>query len=239
MLKITFIIYFNFYYLLPFFSLNSYIDAILIGIPWQTLIIIYGIIFFFDIHWHSWYLTLTCYYFKLRLSYLHRQTNDCHSVKNAFTLMKQLNLLHLNIYKSNYDFWCFHHSEFLFEFIFMISFPLYSALFTNANFICIFTIYCFVLFCFVLFSIFLIGPSLVAQEASNSYLVFLKHYIRLNRKGKISILEKIKVKYQYFFTYNYNRYFLPHRCLITSFIFHQRKFHSLVSICLISTFKLM
>src|ERR1700722_7875419 len=101
MLKIVFILYFNFYYLLPFFSLNSYIDAILIGIPWQTLMIIYNIIFTSDILWHLWYLTLTCYYFKLRLSYLHRQTNDCHSVRNAFTLMKQLNLLYLKIYKSN------------------------------------------------------------------------------------------------------------------------------------------
>jgi len=239
MLKITFILLFNFYYLLPFFSLNSYIDAILIGIPWQTLILIYSTIFIFDIYWHLWYLTLTCYYFKLRLSYLHRQTNDCDSVKNAFTLMKQLNLLHLKIYKSNSDFWCFHHTEFLFESIFIINFSFYTAHYTNANFIFSFFIYCALLFYFILFSIFLIGPSLVAKEASTSYRVFLKLHIKLNRKGKMSLLEKIKVKYQYFFTYNYNRYFLPHRCLITWNIFHQRKFPSLVSICLISTFKLM
>ena len=147
-----------------------------------------------------------CYYFKLRLLYLHRQTNDCHSVKNVFTLMKQLNLLHLKIYKSNSDFWCFHHAEFLFQFIFINNFALYSGLFTNANFIFSLIIYCIMLLNFVLFSIFLIGPSLVAKEASTSYLVFLKLYIRLNRKGKLSILDKIKVTYQYFFTYNYILY---------------------------------
>ena len=37
MVKTMFILHFNFFYLLPFFSLNSYIDAILIGIPRQTL----------------------------------------------------------------------------------------------------------------------------------------------------------------------------------------------------------
>ena len=193
MLKINFIITLIFYYLLPFFSLNSYIDAILIGIPWQTLVIIYTTLLFTDIYWHLWYLTLTCYYFKLRLSYLHRLINDCHSVKNAFTLMKQLNLLHLKIYKSNSDFWCFHHAEFLFEFIFITNFSLYSALFTNANFILSFLICCFYLSYFILFSIFLIGPSLVAGEAIASYPTFLKLYTRLNRKRKISIQEKIKV----------------------------------------------
>jgi len=209
MLKTSFILYSSLYYLLAFFSLNSYIDAILIGIPWQTLLTIYVYIFSADIHWHSWYLVLTCYYFKLKLSYLYRQTNDCDSVKNAFTLMKQLNLLHLKIYKSNCDFWCFHYAEFLFQFIFITNFALYSALFTNANFIFSFLLCYFVLFYFVLFSILLIGPSLLAKEASTSYRLFLKLHIRLSRKGKMSILEKIKVKYQYFFTYNYTDISFP------------------------------
>jgi hypothetical protein len=194
MFKIIFILSFNLYYLLPFFSLNSYIDAILIGIPWGTLTTIYATIFISDIYWHLWYLTLTCYYFKLRLSYLHRQTNDCNSVKNAFSLMKQLNLLHLNIYKSNCDFWCYHHAEFLCQFIFITNFGLYSALFTNANFIFSFLIYCGLLWYFVMFSIFLIGPSLVAKEASNSYRVFLKLFIRLLRKRKLSICKNLKVR---------------------------------------------
>jgi hypothetical protein len=194
LLKTNFIIYSSFFYLLPFFSLNSYIDAILIGIPWQTLVIIYSTTFFSDIYWHSWYLTLICYYFKLRLSYLHRQINDCHSVKNVFTLMKQLNLLHLKIYKSNCDFWCFHHLEFFCQFILFTNFTMFTGLFTNVHFIFRFSIYCFNLFYFVLFSIFLICPSLVAQEANNSYRVFLKLYIRLLRKGKLSTNNHLKVR---------------------------------------------
>ena len=193
-LKTNFILYSSLFYLIPLFSLNSYVDAILIGIPWQTLIIIYCTIFASDIYWHLWYLTLTCYYFKLKLSYLHRQTIDCHSVKNVFTLMKQLNLLHLKIYNSNSQFWCFYYAEFFFEFILMINFALYSAIFTNDNLLSSYLICCVLLY-FVLFSIVLIGPSLVAQEASTSCRVFLKLHIRLNRKGKMSTLEKIKVTY--------------------------------------------
>src|ERR1700733_6528815 len=76
-LKTITLLCFIFYYLIPFFSLNSFIDAILFSIPWATLITLISHFFISDLLWHSWYLSLTCYYFKLKLSYLHRLINEC------------------------------------------------------------------------------------------------------------------------------------------------------------------
>jgi len=194
MLKAIVILSSAFYYSLPFFSLNSYVDAIIFGIPWQTLIMIYATIFFHDIHWHLWYLTLTCYYFKLKLSNLHKKIINCHSVKNALKMMEQLNLLHLKIHKSNSDFWCFYNTEFLCQSIFIINFLLYSGLFANAYFVFRF-IMCYSAFgYFILFTIFLISPSLVTYEASTSYGVFLKIYNRLNQHRRFSILDNFRVR---------------------------------------------
>ena len=121
------------------------------------------------------------------------------------------------------------------------NFFLYFLLFTDMNTILRLMLWCLFMSYFAMFNIFLIGPSLVAQEATNSYRVFLKLYIRLNqkRKRKLSIMENIKVRNLYFEPYNfkYQINLIAYRCLITSNIFHQNKFLFLVSICLISTFK--
>src|SRR5581483_7877516 len=109
------ILYCIFYYFLPFYSLNSFTDAILFGLPWSTLASLYAHMFISDIVWHSFYLSITCYYFKIKLSYINHRIEECESSSNAINLMKQLNSLHLEIYKCNSLFWSSHLADSFFQ----------------------------------------------------------------------------------------------------------------------------
>jgi len=139
------------------------------------------------------YLSLTCYYFKLKLSYLNRQINECESTRDAFTLMKQLNALHFEIHTCNSQFWSTYIAQFLYQIVFMINFTLYIALFMNFNYVFSFIYLFFACNFFAIFSVIILGPSFVAFEACISYQKFHKLYIRLNRKRKLSILQGMKV----------------------------------------------
>ena len=180
----------GFYYLLPIFSLNSFVDFILFGFPWATLFALYSYIFCSLLIWHSWYMTFTCYYFKLKFAYLYRQINECQSERVAFSLMKQLNSLQLEINKCNSQFWMFYITHYISQAIFVNSFLLYYILFNDSHFILRFLSSCCLFWYFVLFTVFLSGPSLVSREANISYPVFLQLFIRLNRKKKFSTLKK-------------------------------------------------
>jgi len=196
MMKIFPLFFCSFFYLLPFFSLNSFVNFILFGIPWATLLALYSYIFTSDLAWHVWYLTITCYYFKLKFSYLYRQINECQSSRVAFSLIKQLNSLQLEIKKCNSQFWMFYITYYSSQAIFIHSFIMYYLIFNDTHFLLRFLPSCCLFWYFVLFTVYLAGPCLILREANISYRVFVQLFIRLNRKRKFSTLEKkMKVSY--------------------------------------------
>ena len=123
------IIYGSFCYVLPFYYLNSIGDAIIYGIPWATLHILFGSLFVNDILWHFLYLSLTCYYFMLKLSYIIRQIKESENANDALKRAQKLNSIHIEIHTYNRQFWSTHIADSLMQFIFLINFDIYSALF--------------------------------------------------------------------------------------------------------------
>ena len=242
----------SFSYVISFSHLNSIEDAIIYGIPWGTLLILYGYILANDILWHFLYLSLTCYYFILKLSHINRLIKSSETVNDALKRAQKLNSLHIEIHACDRQFWSTHIADSLMQFIFLINFTIYSILF-NVHMILFLKIMLsfFTFFYFVMFSLFILVPSFVAYEASKSYRLFHQLYLRLNHKRnrKLPILKMIKVKHMnYLILLKIHNYYLQHiniilhhffRCLTSSPIFLQVEFLFRFTLGLISTFKLM
>jgi hypothetical protein len=137
-----------------------------------------------DISYHAIYLSLTCYYFKLKLSEINRQIKECISARETFALMKQLNSIHLEIENCNRKFWSIFITELILQLIFMITFCSYGVLFFMSQISPVFRfiIMYFMCFYFIIFSIFILCPSFVSFEAHRSFGLFNQLYIRLSKK---------------------------------------------------------
>jgi hypothetical protein len=185
-------------YVISLSHLNSIEDAIIYGIPWATLNCFYALLFVNDVLWHFLYLSLTCYYFMLKLSYNNRLIKSSESANYALKRAQKLNSLHIEIHACNRQFWSTHIADSLMIFMFMINFVSYSVLFNVGMilFIKILLSY-FAFLYFVMFSLFILIPSFVAYEARKSYRLFHQLYLRLNRKSnrKLPISQMIKVKH--------------------------------------------
>ena len=190
------IIYGSFCYVLSLYHLNSIGDAIIYGIPWATLHSLMGYLFVNDILWHFLYLSLTCYYYMLKLSYINRQMKESEKANDALKQARKLNSLHIEIHACNRQFWSTYIADSLIQFMFIVNFFSYSILFNSGIILFIRMIFIyFAFFYFAMFTLFIFIPSFVAYEASKSYRLFHQLYLKLNRKGKLSILQMIKVNH--------------------------------------------
>ena len=189
-------VYCSFGYLLPYFTLNSHLDAMLYGSFWATIYCLIAHSIVCNILWHFLNLSLTCYYFKLKSSFVNRRVNQCKkSTRNAFKLMEQLDSLHLEIHQCNSQFWSLYLARILCELIFAINFLTYCCLFIiSINLIIQILLCIFVCWIFILLSVFLIGPSIVAYETNVTYKLFYKLYIRMIKEKRLTKLQKIKVR---------------------------------------------
>src|ERR1700733_7471588 len=115
------ITYFAFFLILSLSFLNSIYDTILFGIPWLLFYCCNAYIGMNDFLWHILYLSLTCYYFKLKLSYINQQINSSRTTKDAFRLSKLLNSLHNEIHTYNRQFWMTHIADSICQFMLMIN----------------------------------------------------------------------------------------------------------------------
>ena len=242
----------SFCYVLSLYYLNSIEDKIIYGIPWGTVLCLMAYLFIDDVFWHLLYLSLTCYYLILKLSYINRLIKSSETVNDAFKQAQKLNSLHIEIHACNRQFWSTHIADSLIQFMFMVNFIIYSVLFNVGMifFLRMFFIY-FAFLYFVMFSLFILIPSFVAYEASKSYRLFHQLYLRLNHKRnrKLPILKMMKVKHMnYLILLKNHNYYLQYinimfhqflRCLTSPPTFPQVEFLFHFTLCLISNFKLM
>ena len=190
------IIYGSGCYVLSFYNSNSIGDAIIYGIPWATLNALIAYLFINDILWHFLYLSLTCYYYMLKLSYINRQIKESEKVNDVLKRTEKLNSLHIEIHTCNRQFWSTHIADSLIQFMFLINFTCYSILFNAGIILFLRMVFMYFVFLwFVMLSLLILIPSFVGYEANKSYRLFHQLYLKLNRKGKSSILQMIKVKY--------------------------------------------
>jgi len=132
----------------------------------------------------------------LKLSYINRQIKESRKANDALKLAQKLNSLHIEIHSCNRQFWSTHIADSLIQFMLIVNFTCYTILFNTGIILYIRMILMYLaFFWFVIFSLFILIPSFVAYEASKSYRLFYQLYLRLNRKGKLSILKMIKVNH--------------------------------------------
>src|SRR5947199_413292 len=109
------ILYVSFSYVLSIYYLNSIEDKIIYGIPWGTVLCLIAYLFVNDVLWHSLYLSLTCYYFILKLSHINRLIKSSETANDALKRAEKLNSLHIEIHACNRQFWSTHIADSLIQ----------------------------------------------------------------------------------------------------------------------------
>jgi len=166
---------FTFYLLLACTFLKSISEIILIAIPWVLITNSYGIIFCQDTLYHLLNLSLTIFYFKLKLSHLNHQIKELLDVPTFFSSAQQLISVHQEIQTSNSTFWSKYFAILIIFYLVGTNVLIYNGIFGQFNLI----IRCFILywsaFMFFIYSAFIIGPSINRSE----YNLFIKVNVKL------------------------------------------------------------
>jgi hypothetical protein len=170
----------------------------LFALPWIIHVIIFSFYYGAVAAYQVNYLTLICFYFKLKLAHINRMIDNCNSSRRLILLAKELNKTHLEITKCNSLFWSKYLAIvflfYLITFDLCVYFSIYNRFEGNSRILVsvVVNLYSFG-FMFPILSMLIIGPSIVAREADRSHKLMRKSLIEIEKERRLNKMNKIKV----------------------------------------------